>query len=87
MKNRGLRKTRIGTVIGDKMTGSCVVKVERRVKHPLYGKYISKFTKLMVDDKENKCGLGDIIKVMETRPLSKRKRWRLVEIVKKGEIA
>lgn len=87
MNKRGLRKTRVGTVVGDKMTGSCVIKVERKVKHPLYSKYITRFTKLIVDDKENKCGIGDLVKVMETRPLSKRKRWRLLEIIKKAEIA
>lgn len=86
MKERGQRKVRVGTVVSNKMTGSCIIKVERRVKDPLYGKYVSKMTKLMVDDKENKCRIGDIIKIMETRPLSKRKKWRLVEIVKKAEM-
>ena len=86
MKERGRRKIRLGAVVSNKMTGSCVIKVERRVKDPLYGKYITRASKLMVDDKENKCNIGDIIKIMETRPLSKRKKWRLVEIVKKAEM-
>ena len=86
MKKRGQRKVRTGTVISNKMTGSCIINVERRVKDPLYGKYMSRRTKLLVDDKENKCNVGDIIKVMETRPLSKRKRWRLIEVVKKAEL-
>jgi len=87
MKNRGIRKTRIGTVVSDKMTGSCIVRVERRVKDPLYGKYVTMSNKFLVDDKENKSSIGDTIKIMETRPLSKRKRWRLVEILKKAELA
>ncbi len=87
MKKRGIRKTRVGVVVGDKMTGSCVIKVERRVKDPLYGKYITLSKKYMVDDKENKSSVGDSIKIMETRPISKRKRWRLVEILKKAELA
>lgn len=87
MKKRGLRKIRFGTVVSNKMTGSCVVKVERRVKDLLYGKYITRTKKFIVDDKENKCSVGDFIKIMETRPLSKRKKWRLIEILKKSELA
>ncbi|MFN8353838.1 MAG: 30S ribosomal protein S17 [Spirosomataceae bacterium] len=82
---RNLRKVRIGKVVSNKMEKSCVIAVERKVKHPLYGKFTKKTTKLMVHDENNDCGIGDTIKVMETRPLSKNKRWRLVEIVEKAK--
>lgn len=82
---RNLRKVRIGRVVSDKMEKSCVVAVERKVKHPKYGKFMKKTTKLMVHDEKNECGIGDTIRVMETRPLSKRKRWRLVEIIEKAK--
>jgi small subunit ribosomal protein S17 len=67
------------------MEKSCVVAVERKVKHPKYGKFMKKTTKLMVHDENNECGIGDTIRVMETRPLSKNKRWRLVEIIEKAK--
>ena len=67
------------------MEKSCVVAVERKVKHPKYGKFMKKTTKLMVHDESNECGIGDTIRVMETRPLSKNKRWRLVEIIEKAK--
>jgi small subunit ribosomal protein S17 len=82
---RNLRKVRIGRVVSNKMEKSCVVAVERKIKHPKYGKFMKKTTKLMVHDESNECGIGDTIKVMETRPLSKNKRWRLVEIIEKAK--
>jgi len=80
---RGKRKTRVGEVVSDKMDKTITIAVERRVKHPVYGKYISRTTKLMVHDDKNECHEGDTVKVMETRPLSRNKRWRLVEIIEK----
>ncbi|AXE19375.1 30S ribosomal protein S17 [Runella rosea] len=82
---RNLRKVRVGRVVSSKMEKSCVVAVERKVKHPKYGKFMKKTTKLMVHDENNECGVGDTIRVMETRPLSKNKRWRLVEIIEKAK--
>lgn len=82
---RNLRKVRVGRVLSNKMDKSLVVAVERKVKHPMYGKFQKKTTKLMVHDEQNQCGIGDTIKVMETRPLSKNKRWRLVEIIEKAK--
>ncbi|WP_428653806.1 30S ribosomal protein S17 [Runella sp.] len=82
---RNLRKVRVGRVVSSKMDKSCVVAVERKVKHPKYGKFMKKTTKLMVHDENNECGIGDTIRVMETRPLSKNKRWRLVEIIEKAK--
>ncbi|AEI48116.1 30S ribosomal protein S17 [Runella slithyformis] len=82
---RNLRKVRVGRVVSSKMEKSCVVAVERKVKHPKYGKFMKKTTKLMVHDENNECGIGDTIRVMETRPLSKNKRWRLVEIIEKAK--
>ena len=82
---RNLRKVRIGRVVSNKMEKSCVVAVERKIKHPKYGKFMKKTTKLMVHDENNECGIGDTIRVMETRPLSKNKRWRLVEIIEKAK--
>ena len=81
---RNLRKTRIGKVVSDKMDKTIVVAVENHVKHPLYGKIVKKTYKLKAHDENNECGIGDTIKVMETRPLSKDKRWRLVSIVEKA---
>ena len=80
---RNLRKTRIGKVVSDKMDKTIVVAVENHVKHPLYGKIVKKTYKLKAHDENNECGIGDTVKVMETRPLSKDKRWRLVSIVEK----
>ncbi|CAG4989078.1 30S ribosomal protein S17 [Dyadobacter sp. CECT 9275] len=82
---RNLRKERIGKVVSNKMDKSCVITVERKVKHAMYGKFMTKTTKLMVHDETNQVGIGDTIKVMETRPLSKNKRWRLVEILEKAK--
>jgi len=82
---RGNRKTKIGMVISDKMDKSRVIAVKRLVRHPLYNKMVRKTSKFMVHDEQNESHEGDMIKVMETRPLSKRKRWRLVEIVEKAK--
>lgn len=84
MLERNYRKTRIGKVISDKMDKTIVVAIEENVKHPLYGKIVKRTYKLKAHDEENICGIGDRVKVMETRPLSKDKRWRLVEIVEKA---
>ena len=81
---RNLRKTRIGKVVSDKMDKTIVVAVVNHVKHPLYGKLVKKTSKLKAHDENNECGIGDTVKVMETRPLSKDKRWRLVSIVEKA---
>jgi small subunit ribosomal protein S17 len=81
--SRGKRKTRVGEVVSTKMDKTITVAVSRRVKHPMYGKFISKTTKLMAHDEKNECDPGDKVKIMETRPLSARKRWRLVEVVEK----
>ncbi|MDC1234313.1 30S ribosomal protein S17 [Cyclobacteriaceae bacterium] len=82
---RNLRKERVGLVIGDKMQKSITVAVVRKVKHPMYGKFVQKTTKLTAHDEQNVCHVGDTVKIMETRPLSKSKRWRLVEIVKRAK--
>jgi|TARA_B100001057_G_C22591919_1_gene849318 small subunit ribosomal protein S17 len=82
---RNLRKERVGLVIGDKMQKSITVAVVRKVKHPIYGKFVQKTTKLTAHDEQNDCNVGDTVKIMETRPLSKSKRWRLVEIVKRAK--
>jgi len=81
---RNLRKTRIGKVVSNKMDKTIVVAVENHVKHPLYGKIVKKTYKLKAHDENNECGIGDTVKVMETRPLSKDKRWRLVNIIEKA---
>ena len=81
---RNLRKTRTGKVVSNKMDKTIVVAVENHVKHPLYGKIVKKTYKLKAHDENNECGIGDTVKVMETRPLSKDKRWRLVSIVEKA---
>ena len=85
MEKRSYRKTRIGTVVSNKMQKSIIVAIERRVAHPIYKKYFKKTTKLMAHDEKNECRLGDVVKIMEIRPLSKRKTWRLVEIVEKAK--
>jgi small subunit ribosomal protein S17 len=82
-ESRNNRKTRIGEVVSDKMNKSITVAVRRRVKHPVYGKFISRTSKLMAHDEKNECHEGDKVKIMETRPLSKKKRWRLVEVIEK----
>ncbi len=82
-RERRLRKTRTGKVVSNKMEKTITIAVERRLKHPLYGKFIKKTMKLKAHDEENICQEGDVVKVMETRPLSKTKRWRLVEVLEK----
>lgn len=82
---RNLRKTRTGIVVSDKMDKTVVVAIKTKVKHPLYGKIMNQTTKVKVHDEENTCGVGDTIKIMETRPLSKDKRWRLVEIIERAK--
>ena len=82
---RGYRKTRQGVVVSDKMDKTIVVAIKTKKKHPLYGKTVNYTSKLKVHDENNECGIGDTVKVMETRPLSKDKRWRLVEIVEKAK--
>ena len=84
---RNLRKTRTGKVVSDKMDKTVVVAIEDHVKHPLYGKIVKRTYKLKAHDEKNECGIGDTVKVMETRPLSKDKRWRLVEIIEKAKQA
>ena len=85
MEERNLRKTRTGKVISDKMDKTIVVAIEEHVKHPLYKKVVKNTYKLKAHDENNECGIGDTVKVMEKRPLSKDKRWRLVEIVEKAK--
>jgi small subunit ribosomal protein S17 len=85
MEARNLRKTRIGIVTSNKMDKTVTVSIERRVPHPIYKKYFKKTTNLMAHDEKKECGIGDKVKIMETRPLSKNKRWRLVEIVEKAK--
>ena len=82
---RALRKTRSGVVVSDKMDKTIVVEIRTRVKHPLYGKIMNQTTKFKAHDENNECGIGDTVRVMETRPLSKDKHWRLVEIVEKAK--
>ena len=82
---RNLRKERIGVVVSDKMDKTIVVASEVREKHPLYGKFVKRTTKFVAHDDKNECGIGDIVRIMETRPLSKTKNWRLVEIVEKAK--
>ncbi|GAO44248.1 30S ribosomal protein S17 [Flavihumibacter petaseus] len=83
MAERNLRKTRIGVVTSNKMEKTVTVAVERKVKHPIYGKFVKKTTKFHAHDEKNECSIGDTVRIMETRPLSKTKRWRLVEVVEK----
>ncbi len=85
METRKIRKERIGLVVSDKMDKSIVVVVERKVKHPMYGKYVKKTTKFMAHDDKNDCNIGDTVRIMETRPLSKNKCWRLVEIIERAK--
>jgi small subunit ribosomal protein S17 len=82
---RKLRKERIGVVVSNKMDKSIVILVERKVKHPKYGKFVKKSTKFMAHDEKNEANMGDTVRIMETRPLSKNKCWRLVEIVEKAK--
>ena len=82
---RNLRKTRVGKVVSDKMDKTIVVAIENHVKHPLYGKIVKRTYKLKAHDEDTTCKIGDTVKVMETRPLSKDKRWRLVEVVERAK--
>ena len=82
---RGMRKTRTGVVVSDKMDKTIVVEIRTRVKHPLYGKIMNQTIKIKAHDEKNECGIGDTVRIMETRPLSKGKRWRLVEIIEKAK--
>ena len=81
---RNLRKTRIGKVVSDKMDKTITVAIEDHVKHPLYGKIVKKTVKFKAHDEKNECNIGDTVKIMETRPISKDKRWRLVQIIEKA---
>ena len=83
--SRGYRKTRIGEVVSDKMDKTIVVAIKTKVRHPLYGKMVNRTREFKAHDENNECGIGDTVKIMETRPLSKDKRWRLVEIVEKAK--
>jgi len=85
MENRNLRKERVGIVTSNKMDKSIVVAIKRKVKHPIYGKFLNKTTKLTAHDSDNTCNVGDTVKIMETRPLSKTKSWRLVEIIERAK--
>jgi small subunit ribosomal protein S17 len=85
MAERNLRKERIGVVLSDKMDKSIVINVERKVKHPMYGKFVKKSTKYSAHDEKNECGIGDTVRIMETKPISKSKCWRLVEIIEKAK--
>lgn len=85
MEQRALRKTRVGIVVSNKMEKTITVAIERKVQHPIYKKYFKKTTKLLAHDEKRECNVGDMVKIMETRPLSKLKRWRLVEVVEKAK--
>lgn len=82
---RNLRKERIGQVVSNKMQKTITVAVDRKVKHPMYGKFVTKTSKFAAHDENDECTIGDTVKIMETRPLSKRKRWRLVEVIEKAK--
>ena len=82
---RGMRKTRVGVVVSDKMDKTITIAVKYRVRHPLYGKIMNRTTKIKAHDEKNECGIGDTVRIMETRPLSHDKRWRLVEIIEKAK--
>ena len=85
MEERALRKTRVGRVVSDNMDKTIVIAIEDHVKHPVYGKIIKRTVKIHAHDANNECGIGDKVEVMETRPLSKTKRWRLVQIIEKAK--
>ncbi len=85
METRNLRKERIGKVVSSKMEKTITVAVQRKMKHPIYGKFVSKTKKFHAHDEKNDCGEGDTVRIMETRPLSKSKRWRLVEIIERAK--
>ena len=83
MEKRNLRKERIGLVVSNKMEKSIIVTVNRKIKHPIYGKFVNKTSKFVAHDEKNSCNIGDLVKIMETRPLSKNKAWRLVEVIER----
>jgi small subunit ribosomal protein S17 len=83
METRNLRKERIGIVVSNKMENTIVIAVKRKIKHPIYGKFVNRTSKFYAHDEQNTCNIGDTVKIMETRPLSKLKRWRLVEIIER----
>lgn len=85
MENRNLRKERVGVVSSDKMDKTISVEVSRKLKHKIYGKFIKKTKKYLAHDEENTCKIGDLVKIMETRPLSKNKSWRLIEIIERAK--
>ena len=85
MEERNVRRERVGVVVSNKMDKSIVVAVKRKVKHPIYGKFVNKTTRFVAHDQENACNIGDTVKISETRPLSKTKNWRLVEIVERAK--
>ena len=85
MEKRNLRKERIGTVTSNKMEKTIVVVEKRKVKHPIYGKFISRTSKYKAHDEKNDCNIGDVVRIMETRPLSKSKNWRVVEIIERAK--
>lgn len=85
MEKQALRKQRVGVVVSDKMDKSITVVVERKLRHPMYGKYVKKTKKFLAHDEKNDCNIGDTVKIMETRPLSKNKRWRLVEVLERAK--
>ena len=85
MEKRNLRKERIGEVVSSKMNKTIVIAVKTKMKHPMYGKFVNKTSKFYAHDEENTCGVGDTVRIMETRPLSKTKKWRLVEIIEKAK--
>ncbi|NML23073.1 30S ribosomal protein S17 [Pseudoflavitalea sp. G-6-1-2] len=85
MTERNLRKTKTGIVTSNKMVKTITVAVERKVKHPIYGKFVKKTTKFHAHDEKDECTVGDVVRIMETRPLSKTKRWRLVEVIEKAK--
>lgn len=80
---RNLRKERVGVVVSNKMNKSIVIAVKRKVKHPIYGKFVNRTKKLVAHDEENSCNIGDTVRIMETRPISKSKSWRLIEIIER----
>jgi small subunit ribosomal protein S17 len=85
MEKRNLRKERTGVVVSNKMDKTIVIAVKTKVKHPIYGKFVNKTSKFFAHDEENTCGIGDTVRIMETRPLSKNKNWRLVEIIERAK--
>jgi len=85
MSERGISKTKIGTVVSNKMQKSILVRVDRKVRHPFYEKYVTRSNKFLAHDEANTCRMGDKVKIVETRPMSKRKRWRLLEVLERAE--